>query len=406
MNILVVSNFYPPHFIGGYELGCRDVVDGLRARGNDVQVLTSTHGIDRRADEGYVHRWLSAHIERPVGRFKIWRTMLADEVNNPAALRQATQQFKPDLIYCWNLGFMSLSLATEAERSNIPVCYYVSDDWPARWTADLGYSLLHAPGGKATRFARRLLSAACTGAGLRIPKQHPRLKNAQYCSDFIRRRVHDAGYAPAREWVIPWAVNLKCYPPAPIRWPPRRVLYVGQIAEHKGVHTALAGFAAASRASGAPELNLTLVGNCRSSKYLDRLRVLCNDLKVADRVSFQGQISRENLPAIFAEHDLFIVSSEWDEPFSISLLEAMASGLAVVATTTGGTTEILRDGVNGLAYTAKDSHACAARITQLLSDQDLYSRIRENARSTIETGYSIDRMFNSVDESLKLILGD
>ena len=42
MKILVVSNFYPPHHIGGYELGCRDVVEKLRARGHTLRVLTSS----------------------------------------------------------------------------------------------------------------------------------------------------------------------------------------------------------------------------------------------------------------------------------------------------------------------------------------------------------------------------
>ena len=42
MKILVVSNLYPPQHVGGYELGCRDVVEKLRARGHNVRVLTST----------------------------------------------------------------------------------------------------------------------------------------------------------------------------------------------------------------------------------------------------------------------------------------------------------------------------------------------------------------------------
>jgi glycogen synthase len=54
MRVLVLSNFYPPHFIGGYELGCRDVVEGLKARGHDVRVLTSTYkSAGRRKAEAF-----------------------------------------------------------------------------------------------------------------------------------------------------------------------------------------------------------------------------------------------------------------------------------------------------------------------------------------------------------------
>ena len=63
MKILVVTNFYPPHYVGGYELGCRDVVEGLRQRGHKVDVLTSTWGVDRPLQEGGVHRWLVSDYE-------------------------------------------------------------------------------------------------------------------------------------------------------------------------------------------------------------------------------------------------------------------------------------------------------------------------------------------------------
>jgi len=61
MKILVLTNLYPPLSIGGYEERCRDVVEGLRERGHDILVLTSTHGMIGKKDDGVVHRRLRIH---------------------------------------------------------------------------------------------------------------------------------------------------------------------------------------------------------------------------------------------------------------------------------------------------------------------------------------------------------
>src|SRR5437870_5404347 len=55
MKILVISNLYPPHYVGGYELHCEQITEGLRARGHEIQVLTSDYVADEsRPDRPYV----------------------------------------------------------------------------------------------------------------------------------------------------------------------------------------------------------------------------------------------------------------------------------------------------------------------------------------------------------------
>ena len=91
MRILVISNFYPPHHIGGYELGCRDVVGELRARGHDVRVLTSTYGVTgREANEG-IYRWLKTSfvIQSPTS-LKGFISLLINELSNRRIAAQRT----------------------------------------------------------------------------------------------------------------------------------------------------------------------------------------------------------------------------------------------------------------------------------------------------------------------------
>ena len=62
MRILVATNLYPPHYIGGYELRCRDIVEGLVKRGHDVYVLTSNYAVGRNVVEGNVYRCFPVFI--------------------------------------------------------------------------------------------------------------------------------------------------------------------------------------------------------------------------------------------------------------------------------------------------------------------------------------------------------
>ena len=71
------------------------------------------------------------------------------------------------------------------------------------------------------------------------------------------------------------------------------------------------------------------------------------------------------MPRVYADHDVFVFPSIWEEPFSIGLLEAMACGQAVVGTTTGGSAEILVDGVNSLVFPPGDPRRLARQVKRL-----------------------------------------
>lgn len=135
MKILVVSNLYPPHHIGGYELGCRDVVERLRQRGHSVRVLTSNFRHDNRPDpepevERSLHCVLKAgepsHDKRAEGR----------------KLLRAVENFQPDIVYFWNLAGLSLWLPFTAHWHGCRTAFFLSDTnfvswriaaWLLRW---------------------------------------------------------------------------------------------------------------------------------------------------------------------------------------------------------------------------------------------------------------------------------
>src|SRR5205085_6074311 len=100
MRILVLSNFYPPHFIGGYELGCREVVEGLRVRGHELFVLTSDYGVSTNTtpEPNLLRRFrLGKYPEQ--ARLKV----RAVGRHNLDEFRKAVASFQPDIIYAWKL---------------------------------------------------------------------------------------------------------------------------------------------------------------------------------------------------------------------------------------------------------------------------------------------------------------
>ncbi|MEJ2750959.1 MAG: glycosyltransferase family 4 protein, partial [Anaerolineae bacterium] len=96
-------------------------------------------------------------------------------------------------------------------------------------------------------------------------------------------------------------------------------------------------------------------------------------------------------------HDVLLFSSIWPEPLARMVQEAMACGLVVIGTTTGGTPEILRDGENGLTYPAEDTVVLAQKIQQIANDPALRGRLARAARQTVEKQFTMARMIDELE---------
>ncbi len=399
MRILVISNFYPPHFIGGYELGCRDVVDALRRRGHDVRVLTSMHGVNRPEQSGHVHRWLETDLGLKINDPAAdWRRVVKKEAINRRAFERLCRSFTPDLVYVWNATHVSLSVAVRAQRMGLKVCYFVSDHWLTQWERDALYSLSRRTPRRLHRKAAWRLLITWLHLNGTLTRDELDLRRVQFASRFLKQAALDAGLPVADAEVIHWGIDVERFPFNEAARRPVRLLYVGQLTALKGVHTAIEALKKIRENPLHTEATLTVAGG---PDYDDRLHRLAESLGVGPSVRFTGLLPREQLPAIYRAHDALIFPSVWDEPFSITLLEAMACGLAVVGTNTGGSAEILRDGENALIFAKEDSPGCAARVARLLGDAALFQRIRREGRRTVEGRFRLDRMVDHIECELR-----
>ena len=412
MRILVLSNFYPPHFIGGYELGCYEAVEALRAAGHHVDVLTSDYcpesggvrGARAAGDGEHVRRHLQTSADRPTGLRQLRR-----EVQNRRAFREALRRCRPDVLYVWNVSHVSFGLLELVREAGVPSAFYVFDDWMSAWGADDAWiATWERRKSRAWERRLRMLVRAVldrVGPSTRRPPKH--VSSVQFASRYLQERALAAGVRADDMRVIHWGVDLDVYR-CLIREGgarPTKLLYVGQLVPHKGVHTAIEALALLVETGRCPEATLTVVGGSTMPSYVKRLEALVEERGLRGRVELAGGLPRESLAAVYARHDVAIVPSIWAEPFGIVQLEAMASGLAVVGTATGGSAEVLRDGVNGLVFGVDDAAACAACIARLIAEPELYDRLRLAGRGIVEKEFTIGRTVGEIESALAEIAG-
>lgn len=121
---------------------------------------------------------------------------------------------------------------------------------------------------------------------------------------------------------------------------------------------------------------------------IDALRRRIKDAGREDRIHFTG--FRRDIPQVMRGLDVLVLASE-AEPCGRVLFEAMASGTAVVATDSGGTPEIVRDGREGLLVPPSDPTALAAAIRQLVEDASLRDRLGRAGIARVQTEFTIER---------------
>ena len=167
--------------------------------------------------------------------------------------------------------------------------------------------------------------------------------------------------------IIPNGVDLRMFaPPAgKLAHGNLRVICVGRLIERKGQRTLIE--AAARLRQDGVDVEVELVGTGDAESAYRRLVV---QKGLESRVHFSGYVSREDVGHHFQNADVFVLPSV-NEGMSVSTLEAMAAGLPLIVTDTGGTEELVETGENGFVFAPRDVAALVNRLRQLAGNRDL-----------------------------------
>ena len=387
VKILVVTNLYPPHHIGGYELGSRDVVEKLRTRGHAVRVLTSTLRLHKNPEaETDVERSLQCNMDTAC--------LPHNKRAECAKLSAMMKQFGPDVVYFWNQAGLSYWLQLAVHWNGAKIAFFLSDTNFVSWR--IGAWLAGAA--KNNPLIRAVFGKTFLVLGWPLIEN----RTCHFASEFLRNLAVKSGIAPRTSVIAHWGIEPGQFKVSPReRWPLLRLLYVGQMIPQKGVHTAITAFGRLAKERGFEDLTFSLAGGGMHPDYEKKLQALPKQLGIENRVNFLGKVPRVDLPRVYAEHDILMFPSEWDEPFAITPLEAIASGLAVVGTTTGGSGELFRNRETAMTFAAGDAADCARAIRELSTNRELFENITRNAQREVREKHTLDAMVDKIEESLR-----
>jgi glycosyltransferase involved in cell wall biosynthesis len=371
VRILIVSGMWPPD-VGGPASHAPELASYLQGRGHDVEAATMA---DREpAPQPYPVHWASRRM--PIGV----RHARAVETVRRAA-RRAQVVYSTGMIGRSTLGTALARKPILVKLTSDPV--FERSIRFGLWASDL--DTFQQTGGariKLLRLARDLELRRATH--IIVP------------SEALRQLALRWGLSPDRVTLVRNPVPRP--PELPDREELRRrhgldgktLVFAGRLVPQKSIDVSLEAL------NRLPDVSLVLAGE---GPFRDRLHAHARRLGLfGTRVRFLGPQSRETVLELLKAADAALLSSSW-ENFPHMLVEALALGTPVIATETGGVSEIVRDGENGLLVPPGDPAALAATIERYYADPALQERLRANAVESV-AHFDPDVAYREIEELL------
>ena len=246
--------------------------------------------------------------------------------------------------------------------------------------------------------SRRELNPDKTRTQIALQRQAYRCAHAVVAnSNAAARQLASEGVRGDRVAVIPNGVDVSRFAARREPRPITTIATVANLRTEKAHEVLLA--AAARLLVHQPHLRFLIAGD---GPRLAELRALAESLHIASRVTFLGHC--DDVPALLAEADVFVLPSR-SEAFPNGAIEAMASGLPVVASAVGGLLDLIDDGETGVLVRPDDPIALADAIESLILSPERAVALGASARDAVTRRYSFDRMVRAFEDLFLTHLG-
>jgi glycosyltransferase involved in cell wall biosynthesis len=370
MRLLVVSNLYPPQELGGYGRSIYDFANVLRNRGHELLVLTANLPEWQRGSEP----------EPDVSRtLKLWGNwgphakqvtqdvVLQTILGNHRKLADAVREFDPAACLVGNIDYLSPFTLHVLAAQGVGAIHHLGNRVP-------GYEHANFP-----------------------PKPFYHLATA---SNWVKKALLSDGYPVEDASVIYPGAHVSMFMNNP--FPERdklRIAYASLVMAYKGPHILLEALGILHK-RGIP-FECSIAGDSAEPDFVAKLKTWVTQNRLDDKIKFLGFLFRPRLIELFKTHNVLAFPSVFEEPFGISQVEAMAAGMALVSSATGGASEIVEDGVAALAFKNQDAASMAAAFIRLHEDRELWKRICEGGRERAVTKFNIETSVTQLEEQFE-----
>jgi glycosyltransferase involved in cell wall biosynthesis len=389
VRICIVAYIVPAHGIGGMQDHTRDLATGLVRAGHEVDVITSRHPEGGRREE-IVDGVRYVFVDAPRNKYDHdWRR----ESHSEFVRREAERPF--DVLHSESSS--AVELFRRGIHRRVPFVVMIHG-------ALLGLAKAQLKSALRTRRPVPLLRAI-RGVQWLATNEHFRHGNwyrfrAVETIVPSRQQVKDTRRScllkESRVHVVPNGIDAELFRPRPIVDARARLglgggpifAAVGRLSSDKGFHHAVQALALLN--GDASDAQLVIVGEGPERQRLERLS---RRLGVEKQVVFAGAQPHEGVSHHLAAADAFLFPTERDEAAPLVLPQAMACARPVVASRTGGITEVIGEsGEYGVLVPPGDAAALAREMNTLLSDPSLRRRLGQAARRRVLAEYTIERM--------------
>lgn len=373
MKILVINNLYPPQAIGGYERGMADCAQLLKSRGHEVLVLTSNK------EEFQVNHTPSATepiVKRNLLLTGTWTNQgaqpfppeqaIAIIADNQRTLSRELQAFQPDVCLAGNTDFLGLALIQTVLAAGVPVAHYVMNAHP-------GYPAESAPQTSLYQYIT--------------------------CSDWIKQNLQQLGYpTETAQTIYPGAAVEEFYQP---ELPPHdhlQIAYASLVMPYKGADVLIEALSILNAVE--VEFTASIAGGSLIPEFVQELKNFVESEGMQDRVKFVGALSRDGLKQLYRNHNVLVFPSRFQEPFGISQIEAMASGLTLVTSGTGGAGEVIEHGEDGLMFESGNPLDLADTLSSLPRNPDYWEALTRAGQQSALQKFNQTQAVNQLEAVL------
>ncbi len=346
LTVLIGADTFAPHVNGAARFAER-LAAGLVARGHDVHVLapSAKHWTSGTAVEVIEDQPMTMH-RLPSWRWfpHDWLTFVLPWMSKHHA-RRALDAVKPDVVHIQSHIVIGRGLAREARKRGIPII--ATNHVMAENILD--FTTLPPA------LNDVMLKLAWADAKRTFDMTRAVTTPTRKAADFLESTIDITGVIP-----ISCGIDRSNYTPDLTPRDANRILFVGRLTTEKHIDVLLKAVALLDPAL---DVHVDLVGGGDQRKNLE---TLAHSLGLDARVTFHGHAPENELRALYSRASLFAIASI-AELQSIATMEAMASGLPVVAANAVALPHLVHDGENGYLFEPGNVEEMAARLTDVLT---------------------------------------